>query len=162
MVAARAGVGAGTIYRYFKSKDVLIADLYCELEEELLLALGKGYINKMPIRERILHLTTVLLKYMVANPAKYRFIEQYFNSPYGVNMSKERLLGKLDNQSIFKSLFGEGISKGVLKDLPLSLHFALAFGPIFTLTRDSVLGFIILDDALILKTSEACWEAIKR
>ena len=28
MIAERAGVGAGTIYRYFENKDVLIAELY--------------------------------------------------------------------------------------------------------------------------------------
>ena len=34
MIADKAGVGAGTIYRYFESKDVLITELYRELEEK--------------------------------------------------------------------------------------------------------------------------------
>ncbi len=37
MIAERAGVGAGTIYRYFENKDVLIAELYRELEERIYL-----------------------------------------------------------------------------------------------------------------------------
>ena len=35
MVADRAGVGAGTIYRYFDNKDLLIAELYRDLEQKL-------------------------------------------------------------------------------------------------------------------------------
>ena len=35
MVADRAGVGAGTIYRYFESKDVLIAEIFNELERKV-------------------------------------------------------------------------------------------------------------------------------
>lgn len=34
-IADRAGVGAGTIYRYFENKDVLITELYRELEERI-------------------------------------------------------------------------------------------------------------------------------
>jgi len=37
-IAAKAGVAAGTIYRYFESKDVLITELHRELE-------GKGMTN---------------------------------------------------------------------------------------------------------------------
>ncbi|MFZ2950245.1 MAG: helix-turn-helix domain-containing protein, partial [Desulfuromonadaceae bacterium] len=32
MIAEKAGVGAGTIYRYFENKDVLINELYRGLE----------------------------------------------------------------------------------------------------------------------------------
>jgi AcrR family transcriptional regulator len=33
MIAEKAGVAAGTIYRYFESKDILITELHRELEE---------------------------------------------------------------------------------------------------------------------------------
>ncbi|HXC93667.1 MAG TPA: helix-turn-helix domain-containing protein, partial [Geobacteraceae bacterium] len=32
MIAEQAGVGAGTIYRYFENKDVLINELFREIE----------------------------------------------------------------------------------------------------------------------------------
>ncbi|HEX9157545.1 MAG TPA: helix-turn-helix domain-containing protein, partial [Syntrophales bacterium] len=43
MIADRAGVGAGTIYRYFEGKDALITELYRELEGKLLAYLQEGY-----------------------------------------------------------------------------------------------------------------------
>jgi len=45
MIADKAGVGAGTIYRYFENKDVLIAELYRELEERIYAAVLAGAIS---------------------------------------------------------------------------------------------------------------------
>jgi hypothetical protein len=38
----------------------------------------------------------------------------------------------------------------------------LAFGPLVAMARDHILGFIALDDALIARTIEACWDGIRR
>lgn len=162
MIADKAGVGAGTIYRYFESKDALITELYRELEVQVMESLQKGYSRELPIRERFLHLATMLMRYLISHPVHFRFIEQYHNSPYGVNSRREMLLGKSDEHDIFRSLFEEGITQQIVKDFPLPVLFALAFGPILALMRDSILGLVILDDTLILKTVEACWDGVKR
>lgn len=162
MIADKAGVGAGTIYRYFENKDVLIAELYGKLEEEIMAALQEGYSVGKPLRERFLHLGTALLRYFIAHPLYFRYMEQYYNSPYGASMRRDRLLGKSDNRYIFKDLFEQGISQQVIKDLPVLALFALAFGPMLALARDHILGFAILDDTLIVQSIEACWDGIKR
>ena len=162
MIADKAGVGAGTIYRYFENKDVLITELYRKLEEKIMAALQEGYSVGKPLRERFLHLGTALLRYFIAHPLYFRYMEQYYNSPYGASMRRDRLLGKSDNRDIFKNLFEQGISQQVLKDLPILVLFALAFGPMLALARDHILGFAILDDTLIVLSIEACWDGIKR
>ena len=162
MIADKAGVGAGTIYRYFENKDVLITELYRKLEEKIMAALQEGYSVGKPLRERFLHLGTALLRYFIAHPLYFRYMEQYYNSPYGASMRRDRLLGKSDNRDIFKDLFEQGISQQVLKDLPILVLFALAFGPMLALARDHILGFAILDDTLIVQSIEACWDGIRR
>ncbi|HLE17440.1 MAG TPA: TetR/AcrR family transcriptional regulator [Syntrophales bacterium] len=162
MIADKAGVGAGTIYRYFENKDVLITELYRKLEEKIMAALQEGYSVGKPLRERFLHLGTALLRYFIAHPLYFRYMEQYYNSPYGASMRRDKLLGKSDNRYIFKDLFEQGISQQVLKDLPILVLFALAFGPMLALARDHILGFAILDDTLIIQSIEACWDGIKR
>jgi hypothetical protein len=79
-----------------------------------------------------------------------------------VSFRRDRILRKNDDQDIFKALFEEGIAQQVLKDLPLFVHFALAFGPLISLARDHILGLTILDDALIAQAIAACWDGIKR
>jgi len=162
MIAEKAGVGAGTIYRYFENKDILITELYREIEEELTPSLLAGYDPEGPVRERFLHLCAALLRYFIENPLHYRYLEQFHNSPYGVEFRRDKLLGKGGKCNIFRELFLEAVSRQVMKDLPLVILFDLSFGPILTVARDHILGFVTLDDALIARTTEACWDGIRR
>ena len=161
-IAEKAGVAAGTIYRYFESKDVLITELHRELEDKIMAVLQEGYPSVRPLRERFLYLIRELLRYFITNPLHFRYMEQYFNSPYGISMHRDRLLGKSRNNDILKVIFEEGISQQILKDFPVAVLFPLAFGPMIILMRDHILGFITLDDSLIRQITEACWDAIKR
>lgn len=160
-IAEKAGVGAGTIYRYFESKDILIQALYRDVEEKVTKALTEGYSEEKPIRDRFIYLGTILLRYFLAHPIHFRFLEQYFNSPYGVSLRRDRILSKSDNRDVFTDLFEQGTDRRVMKNLPLSVHAALAFGPFIALARDHILGLLELDDALIEQIVEACWDGIK-
>ena len=89
-------------------------------------------------------------------------MEQYFNSPYGISMHRDRLLGKSGNHDILMDIFEQGIEQQILKEFPKAVLFSLAFGPLILLMRDHILGFVILDDSLIEQITEACWDTIKR
>jgi len=161
-IAERAGVAAGTIYRYFENKDVLITELHRELEDKIMVDLQKDYPSGRPLRERFLCLNQRLLRYFIEHPLHFRYMEQYFNSPFGITMHRDKLLGKSGNPDFLREIFEEGISRQILKDFPVVILFSLAFGPMIILMRDHILGFITLDDPLIRQITEACWDAIKR
>ena len=162
LIAENAGVGAGTIYRYFESKDVLIMALFHELEGKIVSAITEGYSEEMPVRERFLYLCAKLVTYFVEHPLHFRFMEQHFNSPYGVSLRKDRFLGKASGRDPFMDLFEQGIVQKELKDLPILVHAALTFSPLAALARDHTLDLIKLDKALMMKSIEACWDGIKR
>jgi AcrR family transcriptional regulator len=161
-LAKRAGVGAGTIYRYFENKDVLIAELYRELENRIHPVLMDGYHEEQPVRERFLHLGSAMLRYFIENPLDFRYLEQFHNSPYGVERRRAKLFGDAGKAEVCRELFTDGIAGGEIKELPLAVLFALAFGPLLSVARDHILGFIALDDVLIARTIEACWDGVKR
>lgn len=162
MIAEKAGVGAGTIYRYFDNKDVLIDELYRDLEERMLPVILDGYQLERPLRDRFLHLGTTLLRYFIENPLYFRFLEQFHNSPYGVAYRRDKILGEKEECNVFRELFESGVSQLAVKDLPLVILFALSFGPLLSAARDHVLGFVKLDEPLITLVIEACWDGIKR
>jgi len=161
-IADRARVGAGTIYRYFENKDQLIAELYRELEGKIYAKILKGYSPDQPVRQRFLHLGTALLWYFIENPLDFRYLEQFHNSPYGVVYRRNKFLGENHGNDIFRGLFQEGVSGKEMKELPLVILFALAFGPLLDVARDNILGFVALDDELVSQTIEACWDGIRR
>lgn len=161
LVAERAGVACGTIYRYFESKDVLIDEIYHYLEERFFAILMEEYPEESPLRDRFLHVGKVLIRYCVESPLEFRFLEQFHNSPYGVEHRREKLFGNKE-KDIITELFNEGKAEGVVKDLPLPILFALGLGPLLDISRDHILHFIELDDALIERSVAACWDAVKR
>ena len=161
MIAQRAGVAAGTIYRYFESKDILIRETYGRLEKEVLASVKAEYPREGTIREQYLHLCQRLFTYFLASPMEFRFIEQFHNSPYGVACRRDKILGKKE-KDIITELFEKGQELQVLKDLPLPVLFALTFGPLCDLCRDHILQFIELDEQLIARSAGACWDAVKR
>lgn len=162
LIADRAGVGAGTIYRYFENKDVLIVELFQYIEEKIYPVILDGYDAQKPIRERFLHLGMALLRFFTRNPCYFRYLEQFHNSPYGVEHRRDKILGKNEGCNTFRDLFESGVSQQVIKDFPLVILFDLAFGPLLAMARDHILGFVALDDILIARTIEACWDGIRR
>jgi len=162
MIADRAGIGSGTIYLYFENKDVLIAEIYKDLEDRLYPLIMEGYAPEKPIRERFLHLGTALLRYFIENPLDFRYLEQFHHSPYGVGFRRDKILGQKRDCNVYRELLEEGVDRQVIKNLPLVILSALAFGPLLTVARDHILGFISLDDSLIARTVEASWDGIRK
>jgi len=161
-IAEKAGVGAGTIYCYFQSKDELIIEINRILEEKMLLAMEKNYPFKKDIKKRFFHLYKTVFEYFINHPVHFRFLEQYFYSPYGVSVHKERVVGTAGEPNIFQILVKQGIKQKVIKDIPLFMHFALAYGPIIILVRNHVIGLVELDNVRINQAIEAVWDAIKK
>jgi len=162
MIAARADVAVGTIYLYFTGKDVLINELFQELEKKIIATLRENFPTGGSIRERFLYLTGTILRFFIDNPIHFRYLEQYMNSHYGVSLRRDRLLDKTGRDDIFMALFEEAVAGGVVKDIPSNALFSLTIAPLIFMLRDHILGFVTMDEALVRQTTEACWDAIKR
>jgi AcrR family transcriptional regulator len=160
MVAERAGVAAGTIYRYFDSKEVLISATYNELEERLRRKAMEGYPETGSGHDKFVHVARVLVSQWTTSPLEFRFLEQFHNSPYGAALRREKLLGRA--QDMCRDIFQECLEQGQVKELPLPMLFALAFGPLIYISRDHNLGFFDLDSSMLEQAIEGCWNAVKR
>ena len=162
LVAERAGVGAGTIYRYFANKEQLITELFQEIHARISAVMRDGYQVDQSIRQRFHHLGTALLRYFIANPLEFRFVEQYMNSPYGIAFRRDRIMGKGEEGDLYRRLLEDGVAQEIIKRLPLTVLLALAIGPLLTLARDQIAGFVEFDDGLLGRAVEACWDGVKR
>lgn len=161
LVAERANVGAGTIYRYFEDKDAVIAACYQDIEERLLTAVMEGYPEGRPVRERYLHLISAVVRHFLREPTDLRFLQQFHDSPYCANLRREKMFDA-GGKNLVRDLFEEGRAQQIVKDLPPSILLGLTFGPLVHICSDHALGFLELDDRLIEETVRACWDAVKR
>lgn len=161
MIAERARVAIGTIYLYFENKDGLIIETYDCLDRQMLASIMTHYPELRSIRERFMHAGHQLVNYFLVSPTKFRFVEQFHNSPYGVTRHRDRILNKTGNNIIIE-LFDEGRQQQIIKELPLSILYALTFGPLIEICRNHIFQSYELDEPIITRTVEACWDAVRR
>lgn len=158
-VASHAGVGVGSIYRYFKDRDDLIHTIHEDYTAKIGVALVEGYDPKATKKEQFFSLIALLANFYINSPLQLRFVDQYYNSPYGVTKKREEVI----RNSIAhpeKTPFPDLFSGGHLKDLPVIVLHNLSFSPLIACVRDHLAGLLSIDDELIKIIAEASWDAI--
>jgi AcrR family transcriptional regulator len=82
LIAEKAQVGAGTIYRYFKSKEVLVNFLYQhwkrEMSESILAGLDKGLAPRRLFHE----IWSRMVAFSRKHPKELMFLEFHHHAPY--------------------------------------------------------------------------------
>jgi AcrR family transcriptional regulator len=166
LIAERANVGMGTIYRYFKSKDELIQAIYTERAKIAKEHALSDYDAARPLKERYTKLCLNFFDYMINNPLDFVFFEQYRNSPYGLKEQLGSMFGFVhgegSEQYPMLQLFMEGQESKVIKDMKLPLMVALTMSHIFTLARYQVSGALGIEDKDINQFFRASWDSVSR
>ncbi len=160
-IAKKAGVGVGSIYRYFKDKDDLIHGVHAQADRKMTEALTSVYVAGSSEKEQFFALVISLTKHLIANPLEFKFLEQYYNSPYGTEKKREKFFEEVpandDDRPFLSLLKGEAF-----KDMPLPSLHALAFGPLIFGIRDHFSGIQIMDEDLINQLAKGCWDAVRK
>ena len=157
LITQHAGVGAGTIYRYFDNKEHLINELFTAIKKRVIKAMLQDYREEGSYKERFKHLWRNLIQYCIANPKEFQFVEQYRYAPFVSNMTREEtfiILGPI------MQFFIESKRAKAMKDLPLYTIIALLYGPIVSLAKLHLDHNQQLTEERIDQASEACWDAV--
>lgn len=158
LIAERAGVGVGTIYRYFKDKDELIGELHKQLHAKAVAWVCEGYREDQPVRERFLFLLTRLLRLFINESKVFRFMEQYYYSPFPQSCG----YSAPGEEEVIKKLLLFARDQQIIKDAPLPVLEAIAFGPIVALAKENGIRQLAVDEPMIRTVVEACWDGLKR
>jgi TetR/AcrR family transcriptional regulator, repressor of fatR-cypB operon len=158
-IAQRAGTGVGTIYRYFKDKDELIDEIHKQVHALFTSTFTEFYDPQLPVRENYLRIFTALTHLFIANPFEMKFVEQYYNSPYGIAKKRAEEV-ECDRPLI--AFFEQGKQQQVINELPFEILLGLSLGPLLFLVRDHQNGFVDLNEEMIAAVVEATWSAVKR
>lgn len=158
VVAEKAGVGAGTIYRYFKNKDALINELYSQLKENMGESMKDNDEANQPIRERFFNFWNNLYSHFINNPEEFLFLEQYANSPYISKLTKE------ENEKHYQyiiDIFADAMEQGSIKEMPIELATTLIYGNVASLVKLQLSRETPLSDKEVKIAVNASWDSIK-
>ncbi len=157
-IAKEANVAAGTIYHYFNSKEEMIHELYVNIHEELEEVMSLNDVDMDNYEPEFDALCLRFFKYLIQNPIKFYFLQQYENSPFG--FSKDEL-NKNTEFPIPVKFFQLGKENKLLKPLPLSLISNLVYSSIASMVRLQLSEKIELNKEMIQNVIDGCWDMIR-
>jgi len=160
MVAKEACCGAGTIYRYFDTKEALVEAVYLQLMQRITEATLAGDDAGKSLQERLNNIWLNLFHYLAETPRDAALIDQLSVAPAICELKQRAAESKL--QAGVHGLFEEGKRQGVIKDLPNEVLGIYVYGGISTLVRlaHKAVGLKehTITDEMVLGL---CWDAIR-
>lgn len=117
-VCREAGVSSGTLFYYFPDKESLISGLYLSLKREMSDVFTGADNPYRGVRERIESIMRAYIEWCLENPGKEQFMTQFCNSPNIAEDVREEARSRFEWTG---DLIREGISSGVLVDIPVGI-----------------------------------------
>lgn len=159
LVAERAKVGAGTIYRYFQSKESLVNALYQREKQRMLDGLLADFPFERPPREQFRTFFQRMARYAKDRPLSTRFLELHHHAAY---LDEESRRLEEHGNALIEGSIRAAIAQEVMKDLPPIVLVSIVWGVFLGLLRSWTEGRIQLDDTTLQQAEQCCWEAIRR
>ncbi len=154
LIAERAGVGAGTIYRHFPSKEALANTIYREGKQAMARYLVDDIPEGLEPRAEFAHWWRQLFAFAHDHPAAFAFIETHHHAPY-LDAESKAAGAPADLAAV--ALATRGQAAGVMREGPPGELIAMVFGAFVGLVRGAREGYVALDDGLRARTEEAIW-----
>lgn len=157
LIASEAGVGAGTIYRYFPNKEAIINELYDKVQKELHTATMAGIPAQVSVRDEFYQKWRNILQYFLDHPWEARFLEQYASSPF---IRPELTHEKNQRNAHLKVLIARGTETGVIKPIDYHTVAILMWGTIHQLHQLQVSGQREVGQDLVDEIFEVVWHGM--
>ncbi|XID92795.1 TetR/AcrR family transcriptional regulator [Paenibacillaceae bacterium WGS1546] len=160
MIADKAQVGAGTIYRYFESKEVLVNELFQACVTNLSDRLSSNLLNPDYDLRRQFHLIFHrLVEFADERSDALMFLDSHHNAHYLNERSQRVFMEMLD---LFRMLLENGKKQGIIQELKSEAMIAIVWGAFVHVYKIIRSGMLERTEELLLGVEESCWNAIKR
>jgi AcrR family transcriptional regulator len=159
LVAERAGVGAGTIYRYFRSKEHLANEVYRRCKLDLRAALVAGVPANLSIRQQFRWLWCGLWEFATRRPRAFRFLESHHHATYLDAAS--RAAGAALEAPI-ADFVARGQASGEIRSAPPPVLISLLLGAFVGLFKAAEEERLQLSEEALSASEEAAWELLHR
>jgi AcrR family transcriptional regulator len=158
-LATAAGVGAGTIYRYFDSKEALVNALYRRWKRALMTEVFAAVPLTGSWRSRFRELWSRLFRFDRDHPGAIDFLDLHHHGDYLDDQSRAV---EAQSAAAFIALVQQMQREEVIVDLPPPAVIAMVYSSFLGLLRAEREGWLRLDEPTIEATEERAWAMIRR
>lgn len=158
LVAERAQVGAGTIYRYFASKEALVNALYRRWKLAFIDSITLDFPLDKSTRAQWSHVFRGAIAFAQKNPQAFDFLELHHHAAYLDEESREvesRVL------TMAQSILGASRLLKATRDEDPALLISIVWGGLIQLIRSSRAGWLELTPEVLDRFETLTWEALR-
>jgi AcrR family transcriptional regulator len=158
LIAERAKVGAGTLYRYFASKEALVNVLYRHWKARLTGEMLRDFPVDASAREQFGLFWRRITAFAATHRDGFAFLELQHHAPYLDAESRE-----MEEQSLLliRGFVERAQALGQMKAGAPELLMSLVYGAAVGLLKGCHHKHLVLDDELVARAEALMWEAIK-
>jgi len=154
LIAGRAGVATGTLYRHFEGKEALANACFRVAKNALGDAIAPALAADVPAREAFHAIWRGLWQFAVKHPAALRFLETHHHEAYLDDESRSTRSAVFDG---IRGFVERAQARGEIRPGDGGLLIALAFGAFVGAVKEADQGHLALDDAGIAEAEQAVW-----
>jgi AcrR family transcriptional regulator len=158
LIAQKANVGPGTIYRKFENKDALINELFLEIKRRVSAPMMEGLSEGRTIEEKFKRIWRRTFQYCLNNAEEMLFLEQYHNSPY---FTAETEAATREHLARIIHMVETAVRAGELKPMPFEIFSIFVWDTIAAHARLHLNGILIMDEDRLSLAIQACWDAVR-
>ncbi len=158
-VADRAGVAAGSIYRYFESKEALVNALYALWKDRILESVLTEFPADADPEAQFAAVWDKMTRFVGAHPSVYAFLELHHHAAYLEAANRER---EYRAYAFATAVIAKGQAAGAIRRGPASVLLALVHGAFVGLVRSWREGRIAWSHAELDAARALCWELLRR
>lgn len=156
-IAKEAGIAAGTIYIYFKSKEELLRRLAFNIFQQVQECIDRGVNPDMPLFEQYRQMWWNIWHFLHNNPQIILNVNQYKALPDFYEMTRE--CHNPEEDAWFKFV-RQGQQSGQLANLPKEVLFSLSLESAFKMVEKDLHLHIKTDPEMLEKVIQHSWNAI--
>ncbi len=137
-IAKHAGVGTGTLFNYFESKDVLINAVYAQLKQEYFRYVLLEYPEDSSVKSKFEHIWFRFIDWGINNPMRHDLLIQLRLSDL---VNKETHHQESEEMSTMVALVNQAVEEDVFVDMPI-----MYLGKIFEAQLDTAVRYLISNE----------------
>lgn len=158
-VAKKAGVGAGTIYRYFETKEELIQQLYLCVCQRMADYCLQNYSAAASIRARFDHILGNFYQFLLSFPRERALLDQLWASPVICTDVQQRSMIEIHGETL--DLLADAKAEKVIKPLQNEILLTATFGCVFNIAKKQQQNPVLFPEPIELNVLlDLCWDAI--